>query len=318
MEDRRQNYVSYVANVMSVLKDRNYPDVKIAEIVKNIDRVYNNIDYHFPRKGWKYLIKHYTPEIKRGENVIFEMLGDMSYMCVYDKENDEYTVTFTFINMKDVVESDYKKYLIYNYFKNKYTYRNIKASSYKNAVVIAHNHNINDFPKIHRIKMYMELWFSDCRWRTPFKDNIDVTNPLPAKDTVYKTPYQSYKRVREHLMSTENLQDKDIRFYNMDEYFGIIVVRRSETEYDVAFSFVSPVDRFYLHNLNNSGDIKHISRYWLIHNFEANTYRYKILDCGNSMDAAAKAFNDNRLKFPSYYHDNKLEVFIRKNIFKKF
>lgn len=302
MEDRR-NYTTYIENVINTLKDNKYPEDKIEEVVKRVDHVYNDIDYHFPRKGWKYLIKHFTPEIHRGENVIFECLGDFSYMCVYNSDLKNYTVTFTFINSKDVYDPDYKKYLVYNYFKERYTYRNVYASAYKNAVVIAYNKNINDFPKIYRDKLGLEL----VTGHIPVKKIVNDTD-IPTPDNCFKTPYESYKRIREQMMTKYGLKDKDIRFY-IHRHFGILVVR-GDKSYTVTFSFINPVDRYHLDHLKNKGDAKHISRYWLIHNLLTDTYTYKDEESKNSLYAAVYAYNNNRFKFPSYYHDNKLDVCI--------
>lgn len=312
MSEDRRNYTTYIENVINTLKDNKYSDEDIAKVVKRVDHVYNDIDYHFPRKGWKYLIKHFTPEIRRGDNVIFECLGDFSYMCVYDSENNEYTVTFTFINKKDVFDSDFKKYLVYNYFKEKYTYKNIKASSFKNAVVVAYNKNITDFPKIYRDKLGLELNTGFIRVKNMTSDP-DYTSDIPSPDVCFKAPYENYKRIREQMMTKFNLDDKNIRFY-IHKYFGILVIRRLDT-YSVTFSFINPIDRYHLKHLKNQGDVKHLARYYLIQNLLTNTYTYQV-SAPNSMYAAVSAYNNNRFNFPSCYHDNKLDVCVslRKDI----
>ena len=321
MKDRR-SFSDYKATVETNLRTANYSEDKIKDIIDKLDN-FNNIKYHFPRKGWKYLIDNFAPEIKRNENVYFAKLGDnRSVMCLKESEN-RYTVVFAFKHPKDNEDHDYKKYLIYKYImardiSSNFTtglstsdiikyrvYNGIKASSYKNAIVLANNKCLDGCRSIKSYgKLYLMLQFVEDIKYPEIKEN-DVKN----KEFYFKDCYANYSRSREELKEKYELDDKDIRFY-FNAYLGILVVRH-DNRYHVTFSFVNPSDKYHLDHLKNPGDAKHIYRYCLIKNFLSGHYSYAIDNADNSMSAASQMFNMHRFDFPSYYHDNKLDIVIK-------
>ena len=326
MSKDRREYTEYVADVFNNIKrsDKNYSDDDISNIIKRVDKTFNDIDYHFPRKGWKYLCKHYTPELKRGENVWFGNLCESydnfaanplalkfypcHYMCTVNSDG-EYTVTFSFRRRSDAPEHDFKKYLVYNYFKEKYTYKNISAMNYKTAVSIAYNNNRKSFPTFHNTER-VSVGISKIDFKPVYVKRPDgVKNPF-----IHGCP--DYKRIKHQMMDVYNLTDKDIRFYT-SRNFGAVVVRRPSKErvnaydYDVAFSFVNPIDLCYLDELQNKGLLKNIYKYHLIKNYMTGTYFYTIRDViYNSMEAVVEAFNSNRFSFPKKYHDQNLSILL--------
>lgn len=318
MKDRR-SFSDYRTDVEKKLKDASYSEDRINTVLSKLDK-FNDIKYHFPRKGWKYLIDHFAPEIKRNENVYFTKLDEnRSVMCLKTDTN-RYTVAFAFKHPKDKYDADYKKYLVYKYvltrdetnnfqsetdFTKYHVYNGIKASSYKSAIVLANN-NCLDSKKVDKLNLALMFTQRD-EIKYPYLKDV---NEVKAKEYYFTNTYENYKRSREELKDKYELEDKDIRFYFHD-YMGILVVRNKD-RYHVTFSFINPNDRYHLDNLKNTGDIKHIYKYCLIRNFMSGTYSYAVDSADNSMAAAATMFNMHRYNFPSYYHDTKLDIIIVK------
>lgn len=316
MKNRRR-FIDYVKDVTENLSKANYEPEKILEIANKLND-FNKVEYHFPRKGWKYLIDNFAPEIKRNENVYFTKLGDnRSAMSLKEKEG-KYTVVFAFKHPKDKEDHDYKKYLVYKYIlarnkSNNFTtgllsediakyrvYNGIEASSYKNSIVLANNKCLDSkYDKLQLVLMFNQ--------DIEYKELKEKPNDTP--EYYFKNCYENYKRIREQLMNEYDLTDKDIRFY-YSPHIGILVIRNVD-RYHVTFSFINPKDRYFLDQLKNFGDVKHIYRYCLIKNFLAGVHSYSIDNADNSMDAAVKMFNRHRFDFPSYYHDNKLDIVIK-------
>lgn len=316
-------FMDYIKDVENQLRNsHNYDENRITEITNNLKN-FNTVQYHFPRKGWKYLIEHFAPEIKRNENVYFVKINETrSAMCL-KTDTDKYIVTFAFKHPKDEYNPDYKKYLVYKYilarditdnFQNEtlinsgilhnkkyYVFNNIKASSYKNAIVLANN----KYLKNNKLTLFLCLEFNQDIDYPSIREEV-----FDSKEYYFNNCYENYKRIREQLKDEYNLEDKDIRFY-YNSRMGIMVLRFPGNKYQVTFSFINPKDRYHLDRIKNFGDVKHIYRYCLIKNFLTNVHTYTLDNADNSMDATTKAFNTHRYDFPSYYHDNKLDIVIK-------
>ena len=301
---RRLEYHEYIRDVVNKLESAGLNTDLIQEKVSRIDKWNNNIDMIFPHKGWRYLMQNFLPEIKRSDkNVYFDRILnselDCSVLCI---KNDDgtYNVAFSFINPKDDLDIDYRKYCVYNYFKEKYTYKNIQATSFINAIVIANNSHNADFPKNRRCKMIPYLALSEN-----IKNyNYDCVTDFRINS---KNCYTKYINLKTELMDKMHLTDKDIRYYSF-ETFSIMVLRKDDGTFDVTMSFINPKDYYSIYMLKNPGDYKHIYKTMLIENYLSKKYTYTCSDVSNSLNAAMHCWNKNRLEFPSYYHDCKMQT----------
>lgn len=291
----------YVNNIVENLNKNNYSQEKIAEVVNRVSNC--DLDVILKIKGYKYINKY----LLDGCKVHYYRLDEFN-ACAIERGENNYDVAFTFINPKDFdcLDQDWKKYILCNYLKNKYTYKNINCTSPINAICVAYNKNMKDFPKFYRHYKYTPQIVQLGLKNTDDAVNTMVVDKLTRPDHLINSG-KKYQIAKQNLIES-GVDLQDVRYYLEFPTMNIMVIKKND-KFIVTFSFITSRDRACLAQYcRNDGDCLNISKTSLIENYLAGKYTYVSDDTNNSLSSAVRQYNLHKAMFPSQYRRTKLKI----------
>lgn len=299
-----KNIEDYIQRIAKKLIASNYSEDKIKDICDNIrciQKSKNDKNNSLEFTNWRNIIRNNPNEFKdvQSNDIKYFFIDGRTCAVVVRLNNNLYNVAFSFIHMDDLcsiskeINPVMKKHVLWNYVHNNYRYDNIKATSSINALTLAYNNNINNFPR-RKNRCKITPYLSTICY---YDFNDEYTTECVALD---KNPYininNEYKKLKQTLLTSVESFD-NVRFYLEFESMNIMVIRNKDNTHTVTFSFISDCDRALLLNVSDSDVIK-ICKKHTIENYLNNRYTYKVTDARNSISAAVRAYNLYRNKFP--------------------
>jgi hypothetical protein len=302
----------YIRNVTDNLVKNGYSELQIEQIcnnIRDIQKYKDSKNNSFELTNWKNIIrtnKEMFKDVKSNDIKYFIIHGNITAVVI--RLNSElYSVAFSFIHhddlcyMTDKITPLTKKHTLWNYVNYKYRYDNIKATSSINALTLAFNKNIKDFPRncyLSKITPYLKLMYFD-------------TDPYYSTDNNYcvSPEYKPYLNLHKDYKNFKNkLFDKvhnfaNVRFYLEFSTFNVMVVKNEDNTHTVTFSFIHSNDKCISRMESNSNIIK-MCKMYTIQNYLNDKYSYKITDAKNSISAVVRAYNLYKHKFPSKNYKN--------------
>ena len=316
----RDTINQYAIKIKNRLIENSYDESKAACIVQTILDPYTQVDPIAKIKGYKSLRKIYLPDVKV-EDMFYLSLNYYVKALAVKKDNDQYSVSFSFFNTNDDICSiakgnQWKKYPLINLIKNKYTYH-VNATSFINAICLAFNKNKNTFPnkyfKFKATPFVSYMWpYGKVDDHVPFSNPEEPTTPPYLLNSGFE-----YFKSKEWLRT--NVKLTDVRYYITDFPYdeddpgvSALVVKNGDT-FTVTFAFLSVGDKPYIiDNVDSEKwchtDFVNASKIALINNRKNSKYTYIVTDTKNSISSVVKAFNKNRRDFPSKYRKFKVKL----------
>jgi len=285
-------------NLRNAGRDKNcaYSEEYIQERLNHVKCT--DIDKVFKSRGYKYLVNFYME--RDPEKIECRDIGCYTYAMTVDNGDGTYDVTFAFLHpvdlTKEFVYSDYKKYLVRNYYLKKFRFDGIKSVTRTNAICIAVNKNSSKFPSWHRhAKIQPKLAFcGDFNAPKP----VLPESPFAYPEVLVKVG-EVHKTLKKEMQDVYGVSANDVRYYNDCSFMKMMAVKKNG--FQVTFSFVSPADRYLMNTYcHNDGIRSMVDKNMLMKNYISGKYTYTCPTGVSSMDTIVRVFNKNHKSFPNW------------------